>query len=130
MAFAYTILYVPDVAGTLRFYEEAFGLTRRFLDDSGQYGELETGATTLSFSALALMHALGKNPSAPDPSAPCFEIAFTVPDVPVAVARAVTAGAELAQAPKEMPWGQTTAYVRDPNGFLVELCTPVMPVAG
>jgi lactoylglutathione lyase len=24
-----------------------------------------------------------------------------------------------------MPWGQTVAYVRDNNGFLVELCTPM-----
>jgi hypothetical protein len=25
----------------------------------------------------------------------------------------------------DMPWGQTTAYVRDLDGFLVEICTAV-----
>lgn len=26
--------------------------------------------------------------------------------------------------PERQPWGQTVSYVRDPDGFLVELCTP------
>ena len=42
-----------------------------------------------------------------------------------AVTRAVQAGATLVQAPEAMPWGQTVAYVADPDGFLVELCTPM-----
>ena len=31
---AYTILYVPDVAKSVEFYQKAFGLTLRFMDDS------------------------------------------------------------------------------------------------
>jgi lactoylglutathione lyase len=27
--------------------------------------------------------------------------------------------------PKKKPWGQTVAYVRDLDGFLVEICTSV-----
>ncbi|MFO0110274.1 MAG: VOC family protein, partial [Alphaproteobacteria bacterium] len=27
--------------------------------------------------------------------------------------------------PEQKPWGQTVAYVRDLNGFLVEICSPV-----
>lgn len=45
MRYGYTIIYVADVTATLAFYEQAFGLSRRFLDASSQYGELETGAT-------------------------------------------------------------------------------------
>ncbi|MBW4968566.1 glyoxalase, partial [Pseudoalteromonas sp. CR1] len=56
MKFAYTIIYVPDVAASLAFFEKAFGFSRRFLHESGTYGELETGDTTLSFAA----HALGE----------------------------------------------------------------------
>jgi len=55
MQFAYTIIYVPDVAASLSFFEQAFGLQRRFLHESGTYGELDTGATTLAFAA----HAMG-----------------------------------------------------------------------
>jgi lactoylglutathione lyase len=41
------------------------------------------------------------------------------------VQRAVAAGAQLVREPVEKPWGQTVAYVRDPNGTLVELGEPV-----
>ncbi len=125
MHFAYTILYVENVAETLAFYGEAFGLKRKMLHESGDYGELDTGTTTLSFSSLRLMEEIGKSPGRPVPGRPAFEIAFAVEDVPAALTRAVDAGAELVQEPKDMPWGQTTAYVNDINGFLVELCTPV-----
>ena len=38
---------------------------------------------------------------------------------------AVDAGANLYAEPVEKPWGQTVAYLRDPNGILIELATPV-----
>ena len=58
MHFGYTIIYVPDVSASLQFFETAFGLQRRFLHDSGTYGELETGATALAFAdhSLAASH--------------------------------------------------------------------------
>jgi hypothetical protein len=37
----------------------------------------------------------------------------------------VAAGALPAAEPVRKPWGQTVAYVRDLDGFLVELCTPM-----
>ena len=125
MQFGYTILYVQDVKSSLDFYEKAFGFRTKFLHDSGDFGELDTGATALAFSSRQLMTQLGKNPSAANATAPCFEIAFTTPDVPAAVARAVAAGAPLVQAPEHMPWGQTVAYVADLDGVLVEICTPM-----
>lgn len=125
MQLGYTILYVPDVKATLAFYEAAFGLTTRFLHDSGDYGELNTGSTTLAFSAHALMRQLGKNPQPANAQAPCFEIALCTPDVPAALARAIAAGAQAMRPVETMPWGQTIAYVADTNGFLVELCTPM-----
>lgn len=125
MQFAYTILYVDDVAKSLAFYEAAFGLTRRFLHPSGDFGELETGGTALAFSSRALMRSLGKNPRLPDPAAPSCEIAFATPAVQTTLECALKAGATLVQAAEEMPWGQTVAYVADPDGFLVEICTPM-----
>ncbi len=83
--------------------------------------------TALAFSSLRLMAELGKNPQRASADAPSFEIAFTTADVAAAVQRAVDAGARLVQAPQQMPWGQTVAYVADINGALVELCTPVAP---
>lgn len=131
MILRYTILYVDDVAATLDFYERAFGLARSLLHESGDYGELSTGETRLAFSSTALMEQLGKSPAKPDPRAPVFEIAFETGDVQAAYDEAIAAGATPVQAPRDEPWGQTTSYVSDPNGYLVELCSPVqLPSAG
>ena len=54
MKFGYTIIYVPDVAASLSFFESAFGLSRRFLHESGDYGEIESGETTLAFASCEL----------------------------------------------------------------------------
>ena len=51
--------------------------------------------------------------------------------VAAAFDRAVGAGAKPVQRVRDEPWGQTTSYVSDPNGYLVEICSPVQsPSAG
>lgn len=128
MKFGYTITYVPDVAASLDFFERAFGFSVRFLHDGGDYGELETGETTLAFASTTLAathfpegyvlaHA-SKHPLG-------MEIALVTDDVAVAHARALTSGAREICAPTKQPWGQFVSYVRCPDGLLVELCTPV-----
>jgi len=123
----YLILYVPDVATTTAFYEQAFGLRRRFVHDSGQYAELETGPTALAFVAEALADTHGTNylPTRPSARPPAVEVGLVSDDVPAAFRAAVEAGCAPVHAPEVKPWGQTVAYVRDPNGFLVELCSPM-----
>lgn len=122
----YVIIYVPNVAAAVEFYERAFGLTRRFLHESGQYAELETGATALAFAHEELpkfFADVARNRV--DGKAAGVEVAFVSDDVPAAFARAVAAGAVAVEPPTEKPWGQTVSYVRDGNGFLVELCSLV-----
>lgn len=125
MLLRYCIVYVADVPASLAFYEAAFGLTTAFLHEGKDYGELATGQTKLAFSSHALMASLGKavatDPAAPPP----FELALETDDVASALARALSAGARLEQGVTEMPWGQTLAFVRTPDGTRVELCTPV-----
>lgn len=123
--FKYTILYVHSVAETLEFYQRAFQLETAFLHESGDYGELNTGNTKLAFSSQALMQELNKTPGKPLADAPCFEIAFEVDDVAAALSQALAAGANLIQGVEYMPWGQTTAYINDNNGFTIELCSAV-----
>jgi catechol 2,3-dioxygenase-like lactoylglutathione lyase family enzyme len=126
MKFAYTIVYVADVAASLDFFERAFGLTRRFMVETGDYGELETGATTLSFAQHAtargnLGHDYVDAQTSVRPLG--IEVGLVTGDVALACERAVQAGAILLRAPATKPWGQTVAYVRCPDGTLVELCT-------
>jgi len=128
MKFGYTIVYVPDVAASLRFFEAAFGIATRFLHESGTYGELEPGATALAFAA----HALGDDNfpgghiEAHSSTKPLgFEVALVTPDVAAAHAKAIAAGATALAAPVTKPWGQVVSYVRCPDGVLVELCSPI-----
>ena len=128
MNFGYTIVYVRDVAASLAFFEHAFGLKRRFLHESGGYGELDTGGTALAFARHDVARGnLGHDYVAADASpAPLgMEIGFTTADVPAACERAAAAGATVLAAPATKPWGQVVAYVRTPDGTLVELCTPM-----
>lgn len=125
MKLGYTIIYVENVAATLAFYQRAFGMAQKFLHEGGDYGELETGETTLGFSAVTLLKEMGHSAVVSSPEAPVFEIALTTEDVGAAVEKAVAAGAKMVRPPQKMPWGQTIAYVHDLNGCLVEICTPV-----
>ena len=127
MILRYTIMYVENVADSLAFYERAFGLKRGLLHEGGDYGELVTGETKLAFSSVQLMRQLGKSPSPANPDAPVFEIAFETDDVAAALEKAKEAGAIVKQDVRDEPWGQTTAYIADPNGYLVEICSPVAP---
>lgn len=125
MIFRYTIFYVDDVPATLDFFERAFGFERGLLHESEDYGELITGETKLAFSSTALMRQLDKNPATPAADAPTFEIAFEADDVKAALTKAIDAGATLVQDVRDEPWGQTTSYVSDPNGYLIEICSSV-----
>ena len=127
MRLGYVILYVPDVRVAVAFYERAFGLAARMVTECGNFAEMETGGTSLAFTAESFLkdENLGFRPLRPDDSPPGAELALVTDDVAATLDRAVAAGAVLVKALESKPWGQTVAYVRDPHGFLVEFCTPV-----
>ncbi len=127
MNFGYAIVYVPDVPAAVAFYETAFGLTRRFIHESNLYAELETGATTLAFAGepLAEMNGLSIRPNRKGDLAAGYEIALVSDDPNAAYTSALKAGASAVTPPTVKPWGQTVAYVRDLNGSIVEICSPL-----
>lgn len=128
MKFGYTIIYVPDVEASLSFFESAFGFSRRFLHESGDYGELATGETTLAFASceLGAMNLPQGFVAASDSTKPLgVEIALVTPSVAQAHERALAAGAAELKKPEAKPWGQVVSYVRCPDGTLVEICSPV-----
>jgi lactoylglutathione lyase len=126
--FAYTILYVEDVSKTVQFYEQAFGFMTKFITPDNSYGEVITGETTLSFASKTLASSnlsdgfiesnIREKPLG-------IEIGFTTDDVSATMKQAVASGATLCEEAKEKPWGQIVGYVRDLDGFLIEICTPM-----
>lgn len=126
--FGYTILYVSDVSKSVGFYESAFGFSRKFITPDNDYAELDTGATTISFAALTLAKTnlkagflqsdLTQKPFA-------IELGFITDDVDGIVKNVIKNGATMVEEPQTKPWGQIVAYVRDPEGFLIEICSPM-----
>lgn len=128
MQFGYTIVYVDNVEASIDFFERAFGLQRAFVSPDGEFGTLATGSTALAFCQHAMaLDSVGQAyvvaQTSPQPLG--IEIGLVTAEVDAAVARAVAAGATLIKPPTVKPWGQTVAYVRCPDGSLVELCTPM-----
>lgn len=124
----YTLFYVDDVEQSISFYKNAFGLEPGFVDkENKQYGELITGSTKLGFvhHQTASSHGFQYERSSLEKNPFAVEIGFITEDVQASFDKAVAAGAMPVSKPQKKPWGQTVCYVRDLNGFLVELCSPM-----
>ena len=126
--FGYTILYVKDVTKSIEFYEKSFGFERKFITPENDYGELETGQTTISFASIELANSNLKNgfmESNLNEKPFATELGLVTDNVNEIVKIAENNGATIVEKPKEKPWGQTVAYLRDIDGFLLEICTPM-----
>jgi lactoylglutathione lyase len=126
--FSYTILYVQNVTTSIEFYEKAFAFKRKFIAPDNSYGELDTGNTTLSFANVDLAESNLKEgfiQSSKKNKPFAFEIGITTDDVEKLYDHAIKSGAVPEMPAKYKPQGQTVAYVKDPDGFLIEICTPI-----
>ncbi len=128
MKFAYTILYVENVVETIEFYEKAFGFSRKSISPEKDYGELISGETTIAFASTELGNSNFKNgfekiTSSKKPFG--VELAFTTENIETDFQNAVNSGATELKPLTEKPWRQKVGYVRDNNGFLIEICTPI-----
>ena len=128
MKFGYTIIYVKHVQETISFYENAFGFQSRFVTPEGDYGELISGDTTLSFASVELGKSnfqKGFIPIQPSEQPIGVELAFVSENVEVDFQKALDNGAIEFEPLTQKPWGQKVGYVRDNNGFLIEICSPI-----
>lgn len=128
MKYTYTIHYVENVLKTIEFYEKAFGFQRKFITPENDYGELITGETTLSFASITLGKSNlkdGFQESSIRNKPFGIEMAFTTENIEIDFEKAKKAGAIEVEKIITKPWGQKVGYVRDNNGFLIEICTPI-----
>lgn len=125
----YTIFYVDDVGACVGFFDEAFGFATKFVTPENDYGEVDTGGTTLAFVSLELaaqnLDAAGGfvRPDATRPGAASITVVNA--DLASIHRTALAAGARSYVDPIDKPWGQTVAYVLAPGNVLVELATPI-----
>ncbi|MBS4167209.1 MULTISPECIES: VOC family protein [unclassified Neochlamydia] len=126
MHLGYIIIYVKDVPTTVSFYEKAFKLKLRFIHESNQYAEMETGQTILAFADEDVVMASHQfRPNRQKELAAGAEIAFIVDNVEKQFQHAIDSGAVEILKPAQKPWGQIVSYVRDNNGFIVEICNAI-----
>lgn len=130
MKYAYTILYVSNVAQTVEFYQKAFGFEPKFITPEHDYAELVSGETTIAFASVELGNAnftAGFDPISRTKPPVGVELAFTSENIERDFQQALDAGATEFEPLAQKPWGQTVGYVRDLNGCIIEICTPMQP---
>lgn len=126
MHLGYIIIYVKDIQETVAFYEKAFGIKSRFIHESGTYAEMDTGNTSLAFADEKFAkETLSFRSNRRTDEAAGIEISFVTDQVEKQYEIAVKAGALSILQPTQKPWGQLVSYVKDNNGCLVEICSPI-----
>ena len=128
MRFGYTIIYVQDVRKTIDFNIKAFGMVEKFVTPECDYGELATGETTLAFASFDLAESnfsSGFVPVSKVEGNLGVEIVLVSENIETDFKTALDNCAELLEPIKQKPWGQKVGYLKDINGLLIEVCTPM-----
>jgi catechol 2,3-dioxygenase-like lactoylglutathione lyase family enzyme len=118
-----------DVPRLVRFYEAVTGATARWLTDD--FAELVTPSATFALSHPRRVAFISDNtPRAAANQSAIIE--FLVDDVDDLFTRLrAELGDDLVvvQPPTMMPWGNQSVLLRDPDGTLINLYTPITPQA-
>jgi len=111
--FVEVALFTDDVAGVRSFYERLLG--------SGPESEWPGGAVFATDGVKLLVHVR----STPEEGGPPNEdhVAIATPHLDAACESLRSQGVDLLVDPRDYPWGRS-AYLRDPDGRLVELSEP------
>ncbi|CAH2464084.1 MULTISPECIES: VOC family protein [Bacillus] len=118
----YIILYVEKFEQCLQFYKEILKLPIRA--EHGTYIEFETGATILAMNTREDVKELTGLPLTEGVlQSSHFEIGFVVDDVKETIEKLKEQGVKVLVEPIVKPWGQTIAYIADPDGNYIEICS-------
>jgi len=118
MKMKYTILYVNDVESSIHFYQQVLGFPIKLRVES--YVEFDTGDAINSRQDVK--EALGLPVPEANQMSQTFEIGFVVDDVEQTIASMKEKGVSIIKEPAKKTWGQTVAYVSDPDGHFIEIC--------
>jgi catechol 2,3-dioxygenase-like lactoylglutathione lyase family enzyme len=122
-------LITEDIPRLVRFYQALTGATPQYLTED--FVELVTPSATVAVSGSARVAFITTDtPRAGANSSAIVE--FLVEDTDAVYKRLATEfgdDLDVVQPPTVMPWGNLSALVRDPDGSLVNLYTPVTPEA-
>ena len=116
-------IFVVNLQKTIEFYRDLIGIEVKQVD--GPYAEFNhEGIRFAAFERAKLPEWLGMTPAYPEEFNGTFELAIDLPhfkDVDKEFGRLVKAGAKPVMKPKDMPWGQRSSVISDPDGNLIEI---------
>lgn len=128
MHLSYVRVLVDDFSACFRFYREIMGFEVLWGDENNVYAEFQVGPKTrLAVTARRVMAEVPGVSSAAGSSGPeRFMLVFEVDDVDARAAALKGRGAQLVAEPVDRPaWTVRTAHLRDPEGNLIEINTPL-----
>ncbi|WP_047868662.1 VOC family protein [Nocardiopsis sp. RV163] len=133
MRCSYIRLLVNDYEACFRFYSEVLKLPVLRGDEGSRYAEFDVeSGTRLAINQREVMAEALETDTA-DPALPNqdrFAVVFEVDDVDATAARLVSDGARQVMEPRDWTaWGIRAAHFRDPDGYLLEVNSPLIPAA-
>lgn len=118
----YIILYVNDSEKSITFYKDVLGLSMRA--EHGTYVEFETGSTILALNTKESVREItGLDIPEQGLSSQTFELGFVVENVQAVIEKLRQQQVQIVVEPVQKPWGQTVAYIADPDGHYIEICS-------
>ena len=132
MRCSYIRLLVNDYEACFRFYSDVLGLSVLWGDESSRYAEFDVASgTRLAINQREVMaEALETDTADPElPHQDRLAVIFEVDDVDGTAERLVKDGARQVMEPRDWTaWGIRAAHFRDPDGYLLEINRPLIPV--
>lgn len=117
-----TVLQVEDGERSWRFYGEGLGLTATFPGPPAAPGTLRLGLPGGDNGAWLDLRPIPTGAAPLRHGTSYGHLAFGVPDLPAAFARLAALSPGVIRAPGRMvPGGPPCAFIRDPDGFAIEL---------
>jgi lactoylglutathione lyase len=113
-------LFVDDPARSKAFYEQAFGLTAIFEDESSVAFKFENTIVNLLARPAARGLIEPATVAAPG-SGSSFQLTIWVDDADAACAELRSRGVDLINGPIDREWGMRTACFADPDGHVWEV---------
>lgn len=134
MRCTYIRLLVNDYEACFHFYSQVLKLPLLRGDENSRYAEFDVASTTrLAINQREVMaEALETDMADPQlPHQDRLAVIFEVDDVDATAARLVASGARQVMEPRDWTaWGIRAAHFRDPDGYLLEINRPLIPLSG
>ncbi|MDT0439015.1 MULTISPECIES: VOC family protein [Streptomyces] len=124
MQFVSVRVITADVARLVAFYERVTGVTATWATED--FAEIVTPGATLAVAGVRTVPLFAPGSARPADNHSVI-VEFLVDDVDRL--HGAAADAERVAGPATMPWGNRSLLLRDPDGNLVNLFTPVTPAA-